>query len=82
MKKYKLTFGIRGGLLSGEYLLSKSIAENMAKDITNILRATEKRDFNGEREPISSKEFWKMDKNCTGRSWSSSYHFVAVEVVY
>jgi len=79
---YKLKFGIRGGIASQEYLInSKKMAESLAMDITNVLAATEERDWNGDNHPSTRLETWKMVSNCPSRSWTSSFHFVSLEQV-
>jgi hypothetical protein len=82
MKKYRLKFGVRGGLASQEYILTnKKLAESLATDISNVLNATMEKDWYGKLPPDFTFESFQLDKNCNGKSWTSNTHFVSLERV-
>lgn len=82
-KEYKIKFGIRGGVMSQEYTIpTKTMAEKLCADLVKVLNATKTKDWYGVEEPTqgANPKVWKMHSNCPVKSWTSSTHFVSLEV--
>jgi hypothetical protein len=68
--KAVVTFGERGGRLSGQHVLGIKEAAKMARDISHVFG----------RDNSKEQDF-KVSRDVTMQSWQSSTHYVAVQLL-
>lgn len=73
--KAVLTFGVRGGKLSGQHVMTLKGAQHMAKDLVHV--------FGGHMEmthSLAKSDFLVSTRN-PRYSWQSSTHYVSVQLL-
>lgn len=73
--RYVIEFGIRGGNHSGNIVLnSKKAGAELAAALVHVFLGVEK-EFH---MSSANRSWWKLERNEPRKTWTSSFHFVAL----